>query len=172
MPLKICKCSKTPRTQKNDFRGPANIYGPVVSHRHIIKKPIPETSVELQSPEVTGSLDWHVIARVVKHYSRQLRACYTKELAKTKDLEGTATITWNITKDGNVSSAVLKESTLNNKNMESCLINSIKFWRFPAPKGGGMAKVEFPISFTCESAEYYHAHPNEKTKPKPDLGSI
>ena len=131
-----------------------------------------KVTVKLQTPVVTGSLDKRIIRKVVNNHIGELRACYEKELTKTKDLLGKVVFEWIINPDGNVSIVIIQSSSLNNKNMESCLLNSIKFWRFPAPKGGGMAKVEFPISFTCESAEYYRAHPKEMAKPKPDLGCI
>ena len=131
-----------------------------------------KTTVKLHTPIVTGSIDKRIIRKVVNNHIGELRACYEKELTKTKNLLGKVELVWLIQSNGSVSSVIIQSSSLNNKNMETCLLNSIKFWRFPAPKGGGMAKVEFPISFTCESAEYYHAHPKEKAKPKPDLGSI
>ena len=112
-------------------------------------EPTPEPKIKFYSPEVTGSLDKRIIAMIVrKQHRTQLQACYKQELSKTKDLEGKVTITWIINKNGLISSPVkLKESTLNNKNMESCLIKAVKTWGFPASKDGNMTSVEFPIEF-------------------------
>lgn len=112
-------------------------------------EPTPEPKIKFYSPEVTGSLDKRIIAMIVrKQHRTQLQACYKQELSKTKDLEGKVTITWIINKNGLISSPVkLKESTLNNKNMESCLIKAVKTWVFPASKDGNMTSVEFPIEF-------------------------
>ena len=110
-------------------------------------KPTPRPKVELYPPEVTGSLNERVIAKIASQHSIQLEACYIKELSKTKDLEGKVTITWIIRKNGHIFPVKLKESTLNNRNMENCLIKVIKTWVFPASKDGNMTSVEFPIEF-------------------------
>ena len=110
-------------------------------------KPTPKPKVELYPPEVTGSLNERVIAKIASQHSIQLEACYIKELSKTKDLEGKVTITWIVRKDGHIFSVKLKESTLNNKNMESCLIKTVKTWGYPPSKDGGITSVEFPIEF-------------------------
>ncbi len=35
----------------------------------------------------------------------------------------------------------------NSKNVEKCVTDSIKFWRFPQPRGGGAVQVEYPFDF-------------------------
>ena len=57
---------------------------------------------------------------------------------------------WVVSPQGTVTKAVVESSTMNNKNVEQCVANSIKFWRFPAPKGGGAVMVKYPFDFTMQ----------------------
>lgn len=105
---------------------------------------------KLKEPTVTGSLDKRIIQKVVRQHANELRSCYERELAKVKGLNGRIVVMFIISSQGYVTTAIVKETTMKNKNVESCITNSIKFWRFPAPKGGGMAQVEYPFEFTPE----------------------
>ena len=104
-------------------------------------------NVTMNNPEVSGSLDKRIIQKIVRQHYGELRACYEKELSKVKGLNGRIVVIWLVSPQGTVTSALVKETTLKNKNVESCVTNSIKFWRFPAPRGGGIAKVEYPFVF-------------------------
>ena len=173
------KANKAPipnfgKSDDSDWRFPraVAVYGPPAANA-----PMPSEiagskhgitpKIKLYTPEVTGVLDKRTVQKFVSAHRAELRACYEIELAKTKDLLGKVTLMWIINKDGLVSTAVIKESTLNNKRMEDCLINMVKLWHFPPLKNGGLTRVEYPISFTSESAEFLRAHPN--AKPTRDL---
>lgn len=103
--------------------------------------------VKMKNPEVSGSLDKRIIQKVVRQHHGELRACYEREVAKIKGLGGTITVVWLISPQGAVTKVIMKGSTMKNKNVEQCVTNAIKFWRFPAPKGGGAVQVEYPFDF-------------------------
>ena len=102
--------------------------------------------VKFRNPSVTGSIDKRIIQKVVRQHSGELRACYERELNKNRNLYGKLIATWEITSQGATDKVTIKESELN-KDVDDCISNSIKHWRFPAPKGGGTAQVEFPFIF-------------------------
>ena len=104
-------------------------------------------------PEVGGSLDKRVIQKVVRSHFGELRACYEKELAKIKGLSGKVQVTWLVSADGNVANAVVSETTLKNKNVETCIANAIKRWRFPKPTGGAACKVTYPFVLESGSSD-------------------
>ena len=104
-------------------------------------------------PEVTGSLDKRIIQKVVHQHMRELHACYEKELLKNRSLAGRIIVMWIIARQGDVSKAFIKESDIKNKNMEKCITNSIKYWRFPPPRDGGIVQVVFPFEFEKESIQ-------------------
>ena len=103
--------------------------------------------VKMKNPDVSGSLDKRIIQKVVRQHTGELRACYEREVAKVKGLNGVLTVVWLISPQGAVTKVILKSSTMNNKNVEKCVTDSIKFWRFPQPRGGGAVQVEYPFDF-------------------------
>ena len=107
--------------------------------------------VKMKNPKVTGVLDKRIIQKVVRQHSGELRACYEKELNKIKGLNGRVVLYWLISPQGAVTKALVKESTIKNKNVENCVANSVKYWRFPAPKGGGIVAIEYPFVFEAGS---------------------
>lgn len=100
-----------------------------------------------RTPEVNGTIDKRIIQKIVRQHTGELRSCYERELAKVKGLNGRIVAVWVIDMHGSVTKAGIKESTMNNSNVENCMVNFIKSWRFPIPKGGGMASVEYPFVF-------------------------
>ena len=100
-----------------------------------------------KAPEVNGTIDKRIIQKIVRQHTGELRSCYERELAKVKGLNGRVVAVWVIDMQGSVAKAGIKESTMNNSNVENCMINFIKSWRFPTTKGGGMASVEYPFVF-------------------------
>ena len=98
--------------------------------------------------DVSGSMDKRTIQKIVRQHFGELRACYEREVAKVKGLTGKITVIWIIGANGSVTKSLVKESTMHNKNVEQCVVNSISHWRFPAIKGGSMASVEYPFEFS------------------------
>ena len=111
------------------------------------KKGEAKPQVKMKNPEVSGSLDKRIIQKVVRQHHGELRACYEREVAKVKGLNGVITVVWLISPQGAVTKVILKSSTMKNKNVEKCVTDSIKFWRFPQPRGGGAVQVEYPFDF-------------------------
>lgn len=101
--------------------------------------------------DVSGSLDARQIQKVVRQHTGEIRACYEKELLKEKGLSGKITMNWFIDQNGSVTKVFVKESTMHNKNVESCIKGSIEHWRFPSPKGGSMSSIIYPFTFTAGS---------------------
>lgn len=110
-------------------------------------KAIGQPKLKPGNPDVSGSLDRKIIQKVVNQHKREIKACYEKELQKKKGLHGKIVIQWIIDASGNVASATVQSNSMDDKNVASCLTTSIKHWRFPAPKGGGMVKVSYPFVF-------------------------
>jgi hypothetical protein len=94
-----------------------------------------------------GSLDRAQIDAVVKRNMAQIRYCYQRELNKNPALSGKVNVKFVIAKDGSVSQAVTKSSTLGNPVVESCINSRILRFAFPEPKGGGIVIVSYPFLF-------------------------
>ncbi len=102
---------------------------------------------------VLGALDKGLIDAVVKRNSSQIRYCYQRELTKDPTLSGKVTVKFVIAKDGAVSSAVTKVSTLDNRAVESCINGRFMRFQFPEPKGGGIVIVSYPFRFSPGPAQ-------------------
>ena len=98
---------------------------------------------------VQGTIDRRIIQKVVRDHQGEFRACYERELNKIKGLNGRVVLFWLISPQGDVTKAIVKETSLKNQTVEQCLIKSVNHWRFPAPKGGGIVGVEYPFVFNA-----------------------
>lgn len=99
-------------------------------------------------PIILGALDKSLIDAVIKRNMAQIRYCYQRELTKNPSLGGKITVKFVIAKDGTVSSATTKTSTMNNPAVESCINGRFMRFQFPEPKGGGIVIVSYPFIFS------------------------
>lgn len=98
----------------------------------------------------TGRYDIRAIQKIVRQNLGDLQRCYEAEVSKNKELSGIATAIWLIDDKGSVTKALIKETTLKNKTVESCVVDTIKQLHFPSPKGDGLVKVELAFNFSIE----------------------
>ena len=101
-------------------------------------------------PIILGALDKSIIDRIVKQHLAKIRYCYQKELNKNPKLFGKLVVKFVIAKDGSVSTATTKASTLGNPIVEKCVNARFMRMRFPAPKGGGIVIVSYPFVFNSQ----------------------
>jgi len=98
-------------------------------------------------PIILGALDKSLIDAVIKRKMNQIRYCYQRELTKNPSLGGKITVKFVIAKDGSVSKASIKSSTMGNKSVEGCISSRFMKFQFPEPKGGGIVIVSYPFIF-------------------------
>ena len=98
-------------------------------------------------PVILGALDKSLIDAVIKRHMNQIRYCYERELTSHPQLGGRIVVKFVIAKDGTVSKASARSSTVNNKSVEGCLNSRFKRFKFPEPKGGGIVIVSYPFIF-------------------------
>lgn len=105
-------------------------------------------------------LEARVLAAAGIHSNiKDVKFCYEQGLAKNNTLTGRVTIKFMISGTGQVMMAAVANSTLNNAEVESCMIRKLKTWHFPQPDGGGVVIVTYP--FQLIAPEY----------PRPSLNS-
>lgn len=103
-------------------------------------------SVDLSVPVVTGSLDRSLIRRTVQRHLGALRYCYERALAKDPTLSGKVVARLVIGPDGTVTDARADEgSTLNDPEVQRCLIGRFQRMTFPAPRS--TIVVTYPVVF-------------------------
>lgn len=97
---------------------------------------------------IVGTLDKADIEAVIKRNMNQLRYCYQRELTRDASLSGKITVKFVIAKDGTVSSATTRSTTMANKAVEDCLNGRFLKFQFPEPAGGGIVIVSYPFVFS------------------------
>lgn len=99
-------------------------------------------------PIILGALDRSLIDEVIKRHMNQIRYCYQRELTKNPALGGKIVIKFTIAKDGTVSQASTKSTTMSNSAVENCIVGRFMRMQFPEPKGGGIVIVSYPFLFS------------------------
>ncbi len=94
-----------------------------------------------------GSLTKAQIARVIRMHWIQIKFCYERQLRRNPKLSGKIVVRWIIAGSGNVQSANVVQTTMNNERVENCIVRRILRWKFPQPKGGGIVQVNYPFLF-------------------------
>jgi hypothetical protein len=94
-----------------------------------------------------GALAKSVIDAEIQKNTAQIRYCYQRALSGDPTLAGEVVVKFVITKDGTVSSAATKRSTLAAPAVEACINERFMHFRFPEPTGGGIVIVSYPFVF-------------------------
>ena len=102
--------------------------------------------VQRGSGDVQGFCKESDIQKVVSARQSGITYCYEKELARDPELQGKVTVNWRIGVDGKVMKVIVENSTLNNKEVEGCMMRQIERWAFPKPEGG-MCQIRYPFVF-------------------------
>lgn len=101
--------------------------------------PIPEEA------SVDGGLDSSLIADVVRRNIGQIRFCYEQGLQLNSSLSGRVAVNWVIDGSGRVKTANVKNTSLNNKTVEDCILRRLRTWKFPIPEGNQEVPVSYPF---------------------------
>lgn len=98
---------------------------------------------------IMGALDKSLIDAVIKRHTDQIRHCYQRALPRHPDMSGKLTVRFVIAKDGSVSKSSIKNSSLGNGEVESCISSRFLRFKFPQPLGGGIVIVSYPFMFSA-----------------------
>lgn len=110
--------------------GPA-MYGPQAAPPTWLRGEI----LLVRDTEVTDGLDKRIVQKIMRIHRPETRACYERECERDKSVSnGEVTVSWSIDKSGTVSDVIIGATTLHNKRVEDCLIETIQRWQFPHPR--------------------------------------
>jgi TonB family protein len=73
------------------------------------------------------------IRSVVLSHEPDVRACYEATLAEGRDVQGEVVVSVVVTPDGIPDRARVKRSTLRDKQIEECVVRTVRRWWFPRP---------------------------------------
>ena len=110
--------------------------------------PRPEGKIDVPTDPITmGGMDKRLVDEVVRRHLSQIRHCYQRVLPQQPDLAGQVSIRFIIARDGSVSSAAVKSSSLGSAQVETCITQRFMKMTFPEPRGGGIVIVVYPFMF-------------------------
>lgn len=93
---------------------------------------------------VMGSIDKQIVRRIVRAHINEVRHCYNLGLAKDPNLKGRLQIKF-VLKDDGLVSMVEVDTSMGNEEVDRCVAEAVKRWRFP--KGCGNSIVTYPFVF-------------------------
>lgn len=96
---------------------------------------------------VEGGLDREQIQAVVDRNQGQAVYCYEKGIQSNPGLGGRVMVKFVVSPSGAVSSASVASSSMGSSSVESCIVNKLRAWRFPRPKGNVAVRVNYPFNF-------------------------
>jgi pSer/pThr/pTyr-binding forkhead associated (FHA) protein len=102
-----------------------------------------EHSVNIVSEnvQVLSGLPKDVINEVVQRHRSEIRACYDAALQRNPGLRGKIVVAFNIAPNGIVQTASVKENTLGDSGLGTCIIARVKSWVFPKPEAPVVTEV-------------------------------
>lgn len=104
------------------------------------------THASSRSVAAQGSIDKEAVAKVINSHLHEVSSCYERALLKTPGLAGKIVLEWQITITGVVGYAKTKSSSMQSAAVESCILGTLKTWRFPPAKGAGVV-ITYPFMF-------------------------
>jgi TonB family protein len=96
---------------------------------------------------IQGSLSREEIGRVIRAHLNRFKYCYEKQLNANPNLSGKISVYFTIAPNGAVASASVRETSMNDRNVEECALTVMRSLKFPQPRGGGVVVVTYPFVF-------------------------
>ncbi len=96
---------------------------------------------------IKGSLSKAEIGRVIRRNLARFKYCYEKQLNANPNLSGKISVYFTIAPTGSVPKASIRETSMNSKKVEKCVVKVMKSLKFPKPRGGGIVVVTYPFVF-------------------------
>jgi hypothetical protein len=96
---------------------------------------------------VLGEMPRSQIDEVIRRHLPQIRYCYQRRLQVAPELSGKLVVRFAIARDGSVASAARKGGSLEDADVDACVIGWFRKMSFPEPPGGGVVIVTYPFTF-------------------------
>jgi hypothetical protein len=98
-------------------------------------------------PQKEGPLDGALIQKAIRARQGDIDACYRKQAQKNPKLAGIVTIRFSVYADGKTYNAAVKETSLNDATVESCVVKVFASLSFPAEPTREKTRVFYPLRF-------------------------
>lgn len=97
-------------------------------------------------------LDPQAVIAKIRQYRGALVACYETALKRNPTLAGKITLRFTIGKIGKVTKVDIEVDTMHDDDVNACIVDHAKNWRFPAPQSGS-DDVQFSYPFIFQASK-------------------
>lgn len=94
---------------------------------------------------VEGGLDRDQINAVIMKNRGQITYCYERGLQQDPSMSGRVEVKFVINPVGRVSAANIASSSLSARQVENCIVDRLRGWKFPTPVGNVNVRVSYPF---------------------------
>jgi len=101
--------------------------------------------LEGEGAEVAQGLTRDEVGRVIHKHISEVRYCYESAMVRNPAVQGKLVADFNIGPAGRVTWSKSNESSLNDPQLDNCIIRRLNTWKFPKPKGGVNVAVSYPF---------------------------
>ena len=117
---------------------PFALYSPLMADKSMVKEESRarpnHVSVTIGEISTTEGLSKEAIQKVLNPQLPPIERCYEKALDKKPNVRGEVIYRLIVNSNGKVIKVILVSSKLNNKGLETCILQKIKEWKFPKPE--------------------------------------
>jgi hypothetical protein len=107
-------------------------------------------SVAVGAPTVAGPMSADVVRRIIRRHVAELQRCYAGGLEHDAVIGTHVSLTFVIGPAGLVTEA--STSGVGDPLTEACFAGAMRQWVFPAPLGGGIVRVVYPLTLKPPTA--------------------
>ena len=105
------------------------------------------TQPRLSQVKGTGELSKDEIQRVITAHVGEIQYCYEKQLRQNSGLAGRVVLEWVIAPSGAIGVVKVATSSLASAEATKCMMDRVKTWKFPKPRGNGGVTITYPFVF-------------------------
>ncbi len=105
----------------------------------------------LEDESGAGMFDSSVVTRMIRTRIRAIQMCYERELRNNPTLAGRILVRFTIEPRGNVSGATAAENTTGSPAVASCVVSTIRRFRFNPGPDGGSVSYAYPFVFAPQN---------------------
>ena len=105
------------------------------------------TQARLSQTKGTGELSTGDIQRVIDSHVGGIQYCYEKQLRTNAGLAGRVVLEWTVSTSGSVSVVKVARSSLASNDATKCMMDRVKNWKFPNPRGAGAVTMLYAFVF-------------------------
>jgi hypothetical protein len=111
---------------------------------------VPRRGAGLQMSAELGQIDEAATAKAFDHAGTALKRCYTDGLARVEYLAGDVKFYLRVKADGHLRWGFVEQSTLGDRDTESCMLGVLTATQWPLPEGGE-AEIHQGLGFDAPS---------------------